>query len=553
MEQCIPFGLSLFSSLTFDCFALDKNAIKYFGFAEFISGLALTLVVWTVADLRYKFRIDTASLPVRSASLVITPFVGSLTLLTDYWRSSQSRVPAGGWLTPESWQLLLAGTFLFILIVWFWYAFFRPAKFNKCNCSKFTSNVETYLLRGYQSELAIIGDELARTVSNIVQYAPDDLSSDKVIKIQINAFKLLMAMGSPKFCRAIVEGSPKLIINLFHEVEKQKKYNDAVRVIAKNVITAAIENRNSFLYNEQNFFESGLEGITRPVTTVLSNSPELIDKINTLLSPDYSRRAPWDIEQWKAYLWLLLEVFTVYVRERHATSCPKSLHLAYLQVKKIYVDLTEDLQLINLNYGSDLYTRLKMLGSLIKDMVAVLNKLAQPADYAEQNISNIIYSLITSASSVRKPRIVSRKIQYTLIWSYILNSSELRSEAGIRILNQVHRKLLDEIKKAPNLDSLIILGYCLNVMGFNPPEENEPYGSSWRKLHIELLDWVKVNIAPLIEEYPDIVRYCFVDGMSFDEKNNRIVIQHVREDGEKTKPQYLNVEPATKHRRRLIR
>ncbi len=100
IEQYYPFNLPWLAFLAFDCFALDKTAPKYFGFAELISGLALTLVVWTVADLRYKFRIDTAFLPVRRASVAITITVGLLALLTDHWRASQSRVPLGDWLTP---------------------------------------------------------------------------------------------------------------------------------------------------------------------------------------------------------------------------------------------------------------------------------------------------------------------------------------------------------------------------------------------------------------------------------------------------------------------
>ncbi|VEB75356.1 Uncharacterised protein [Providencia rustigianii] len=182
LELCYPFNLTSFASLAFDCFALDKTAPKYFGFAELISGLALTLVVWTVADLRYKFRIDTAFFPMRSTSLVIAPIVGTLTLLTDYWRSSQSRVPAGGWLTPESWQLLLGGSFFLVLVAWFWLAFFRPSRFSAWNSGKFAKSVEMYLLRGSPSELVIIGDELANSVSTIVNYVPEDDQSAQLTK-----------------------------------------------------------------------------------------------------------------------------------------------------------------------------------------------------------------------------------------------------------------------------------------------------------------------------------------------------------------------------------
>ncbi len=546
LEQCYPFNLTSLTSLAFDCFALDKTASKYFGFAELISGLALTLVVWTVADLRYKFRIDTASFPVKGASLVITSTVGVLTLLTDYWRTSQSRVPAGGWLTPESWQLLLGGAFLLVLFVWFWLAFFRPARFSRWNSAKFAKSVEAYLLRGSSSELSIIGDELASSISKIVGHTPARFSENDITKTQSYALSLLMAVGSPKFCRAVVERSPRLIINLFNAVSDQKKYSDEIKIIAKNLVAAAIENRNSFLYSEQDFYTSGLEGITRPVTTALCQCPELVRHVHTLLSPDYSRKAPWDIDQWNAYLRLVLEAFTTHAK---ATPAPKphSLHFAYLQIERIYVDLTEDLELKELKYDDDLHLRLRTLGTFIKDMVTVLNDLVQQGktdvDYAAKDISDLIFNLIKAASSVHQPRKVSRKIQYSLIWEDILNSSVLQTDTGREILSEVHSMLLDSIRKVPDLDSVRLLGYCLNVMGFTSPKENEPYGSTWRNLHVELISWVKQNIASLLKKYPRMARECFVDGMSYDEQNSRLEIHYVWEDGSNASYDYLEVDP----------
>ena len=48
------------------CFiALDSHGDKFFGFAEFLAGLALMVLAWTLADVRYKFRIDVAPLPLK--------------------------------------------------------------------------------------------------------------------------------------------------------------------------------------------------------------------------------------------------------------------------------------------------------------------------------------------------------------------------------------------------------------------------------------------------------------------------------------------------------
>jgi hypothetical protein len=548
IEQCYPFNLTSLASLAFDCFALDKTAPKYFGFAELISGLALTLVVWTVADLRYKFRIDTAALPVRRASVAITLIVGILALLTDHWRASQSRVPVGGWLTPESWQLLLGGSFFLVLAAWLWLAFFRPARFSPWNARKFAHSVERRLLRGSPTELAIVGDELARSVSRIVNYAPDTCTADQITKTQQHALRLLMAMGSPKFCRAVVEGSPRFIINLFNSVGNQRKYSGEIKIIAKNLVTAAIENRNSFLYHEQDFYESGLEGITRPVTTALCQNPQLVRHIDTLLSPEYSRRKPRDIDQWKAYFRLVLQVFTVHVGGG-AASKPNSLHWAYLQVEGIYSDLTEDLQLTDLRFNDDLDLRLRTLGTLIQDMVTVLDGLDQQGeayvDHASEDIAGLIFSLIEAASSVRMPRRVSRKIQYTLIWDDILNSSELRTAAGGKILKLVHSMLWNSITKSPDLDSFRLMGFCLNVMGFKPSEKEKKYGSAWRDLHVDFIAWVKRDIASLLKAYPGMARECFVDGMSYDEQNSRLVIHYAGEDGSEGSYKYLEVDPAT--------
>lgn len=547
IEQCYPFNLTSLASLAFDCFALDKTAPKYFGFAELISGLALTLVVWTVADLRYKFRIDTAALPVRSASVAITLIVGILALLTDHWRASQSRVPVGGWLTPESWQLLLGGGFFLVLAAWLWLAFFRPARFGAWNARKFAHSVERRLLRGSPTELAIVGDELARSVSRIVNCAPDNCAADQITKTQLHALRLLMAMGSPKFCRAVVEGSPRLIISLFNAVSNQHKYSDEIKIIAKNLVTAAIENRNSFLYHEQDFYESGLEGITRPVTTALCQNPQLVRNIGTLLSPEYSRRKPWDIDQWRAYFRLVLQAFTVHVGGG-AASKPSSLHWAYLQIEGIYSDLTEDLQLTDLRFNDDLDLRIRTLGTLIQDMVTMLDDLEQQGkayvDHASKDIARIIFTLIEAASAVRKPRRVSRKIQYTLIWSDILNSGELRTAAGGKIQKLVHSMLWSSITKSPNLDSVRLMGYCLNVMGFKPSEKDDGHGAAWRDLHVNFIGWVKRNIASQLKAHPGMARECFVEGMSYDEEHSRLVIHYAGEDGSEGSYEYLEVDPA---------
>lgn len=185
----------------------------------------------------------------------------------------------------------------------------------------------------------------------------------------------------------------------------------------------------------------------------------------------------------------------------------------------------------------------------IRDMVTVLDDFDQQGkayvDHASEDIARIIFSLIEAASSVRKPRRVSRKIQYTLIWDDILNSSELRTAAGGKILKLVHSMLWNSITKSPNLVSFWLMAYCLNVMGFKPFEKDERYGSAWRDLHVDFIAWVKRDIASLFKAYPGMARECFVEGMSYDEEHSRLVIHYAGEDGSELSNKYLEVDPAT--------
>ena len=54
------------------CFIqLDANAPKFFGFSEFLAGLALMVLAWTIADVRYRFRVRTAPIPLQGISFSV--------------------------------------------------------------------------------------------------------------------------------------------------------------------------------------------------------------------------------------------------------------------------------------------------------------------------------------------------------------------------------------------------------------------------------------------------------------------------------------------------
>ena len=96
------------------CFPMDENGQKFFGFSEYLAALALMVVAWTIADVRYKFRISTAAFPILNLSYYLLSFVGIATLITDVSRAGKKCAIYGDFFTPSEWQGLLAQfSFLF--------------------------------------------------------------------------------------------------------------------------------------------------------------------------------------------------------------------------------------------------------------------------------------------------------------------------------------------------------------------------------------------------------------------------------------------------------
>ena len=124
------------------CFIpLDASGQKFFGFSEFLAALALMVLAWTIADVRYRFRVRTAPIPLHGVTFSVVTAVGILALLTDLWRAEQWLVPKGNVLTPASWQALLGGSFLFTFLTWAWFAFIRPPIYSRQNAEQFAPEI----------------------------------------------------------------------------------------------------------------------------------------------------------------------------------------------------------------------------------------------------------------------------------------------------------------------------------------------------------------------------------------------------------------------------
>lgn len=549
------------------CFIpLDSGGQKIFGFSEFLAGLALMVLAWTIADVRYRFRVRTAPIPLLGVTFSVVTAVGVLTLLTDLWRAEQWLVPRGSLLTPASWQAILGALFLLTFLTWTWFAFIRPPTYGRHNAERFAQTLYRFILKGSPAELAVIADELSYSAEMLVRHATDRnrLKNDRLEnegdtervrpKVEGYANDLLLLIADKRLCRAIVEASPGTVLALFQAMADTKKYGIQVETFAKNVVHEALANKDSFLYHEAEGYESGLIGYHKPLSQAMFANYEMVETIGTLLDPDIYGKGDWDAPQWEAYCRVVLMTFGSYVKEGHGG------HSFVLYRAKGYIeDAVSDLYTLDglpSAWDTDAARRLRVVVKFVKSAIKILDEKGvgdhvrirvreehgHPRETFYDHLASMIFEVIFHASSVKSPKWECWLIQHNSVWVELFNFNHLDGPAGKVVKFKVRRLLYDEIadmKRFPNFKGAKILGFCLNVMGLTVRQGS--YGKESRALQRAVLSWTKKNFVWLHGYNARVAEDCLVDGITFDVENRRLVRTSPTE-GLRREPSYIYLE-----------
>jgi hypothetical protein len=523
------------------CFTPLLSTEKLFGFSEFLTGLALMVLAWTIADVRYRFRVNTAPIPLLGITFSVITLIGILTLLTDLWRAEKWLVPQGSLLTPGSWQAILAGLFLLTFVVWTWFAFIKPATYGKHNAKRYAQTLYRFILKGSPSELAVIADELAFSADGLVKHATNKPSMKDRANLQIKtnveiyANELLLLIADKRLCRAIVESSPGTALAIFRAVGNMKKYGIQINTFAKNIVNEALFNKDSFLYHESEGYESGLIGYQKPLSHAMFSNYQMVEKIGTLLDADIYRKSEWDADNWKAYCRVVLITFGNYVQEGYGEHS-FTLYRARGYIENAVSDLYKLNGLSN-TWDTDPCRRLDVVVNFIVDSIEVLDKKTVPnhtrfrirkqhGQFKDiySDMAKMILEVIFHASAVISPRWECWSIQHNSLWSELFNFDSLDGPAGKVVKFKLRRLLYDEvtgIKNYQNHKGAKILGFCLNVMGF-AVNDNIPNKDSL-PLQKAILSWTRKNFVWLHNSNPHIAEACLVDGITYDAENFRLV------------------------------
>ncbi|MDD0929637.1 hypothetical protein C5H23_05675 [Xylella fastidiosa] len=553
------------------CFIpLDGSGQTFFGFSQFLTGLALMVLAWTIADVRYRFRIQVAPLPLLGMSFYVVAAIGLLTLLTDLWRAEQWLVPRGILLTPAVWQALLGGTFLLTILTWAWLGFIRPPTYGQYNAKRFGQTLYRIILNGSPTELAVIADELAHSLQALVQYATDKRREESDQReheaeqqknppqVERYANFILRLIADKRLCRAIVAESPRTSLILFQAIAKTRKYGIEIESFARNIFHEALDNKDSFLYHEADGYQSGLIGYHKPLTQAMFGNYEMVATIRTLLDPD---RSNWDAAQWEIYCRVVLLTFRSYFRQ----ACPGYgfvLSCAMIYITAAASDLSTLNELTNPD-DSDVLRRLDVVIQFIKEAVTILDQEGVPehvcicvrAGYDSpraifcDRIANMIYTVISLASEVRLPQL-EWKIQHNSVWSNLFHYGAFKRPAGQVVTFKLRRLLYNQIadmQRFPNVERSKILRFCLNVLALAVIRGND-YKSDrrfhYRVLHKAVLAWTKKHFVWLHSHHPRLAESCLGNHITYDAEHLRLAYTHPAK-GPIGKVSYLALNPAS--------
>lgn len=529
------------------CFVPINGTASLFGFKDFIAALALLIIIYTVSDIRYRFRVSVAPIPILKITYALIGLIGFGTLATDIWISEKWLVP-DSLMTSAIWQGILAALFLGLVITWMHYAFINPPIFGGSNFNKYAQELYRIVLKGSEAELPIIAHELAASAKSLVTLAGglEQLKSETKGELKPcaegYANDMLLLIANRKFCRHLVASSPITAICFLDAVSEGKTYHVPIGLFVQNVSTEAIRNKDSGLYHEDEGYKTGLLGYIKPFSQALYGNYELVEalKHHSPLDIDYKSVWAWDAAQFETYCRVTQMTLKSYLAGAHWGQHSFALTRALHQIQVITSRAISDIKRAGDDYYGDAWDRLSTGVNFIKNSINQIGELKPAAarilrirdqernrlrdeDFYDR-LAEAMFEIIFSAAYIHGPPDKAWSIHYISVWSDFFESSN-NNRAWKIVRFKLRRLLYDEIRdleSMPNYKAARVLGICLNVMGLKIGKRSG-YDRDYSALKAVVLAWTQRNYLRLREVNAEIADSCLIGSVTFDAEQSRLV------------------------------
>lgn len=547
------------------CFArLAADEPRFFGFAEFLTALALMVLAWTTTDARYRFRVRAAPFALQRLTFWLVSAVGVLSLLADLWRAERWFVPVGP-LSHSVWQAALAGVLFSTFLLWIWFAFMRPPLFGYMNARRYAEALYSVILRGDGAELAVIADELVGSIEDLVRLAPTEIELQQVDRAKppkelpratAYAHDILLAVGDPRFVRALVSSAPRTALELFRQIDRQDRVPAGLHSFFRNFTAEAIADKQSFLYRETEPYEAGVLGELKPLTSAIFSRFAVVRQFDGLLDPRFDVVKAWDAEQLGAFGRLMTMTVALMVKDQGFNDYSRILHAALDHVGYAVRDTHQLDGVESIGLGNDTYMRLDVAAKILSSCVKELSKadlshtwLRTRRKFGGSGLLDVIartyVELIFAATSVRRPRFTCWQVQHNTVWSSLFHHGKMPGRAASIVRYRVRRLIYEEavvrMSEFANYKGAAYISFLLNIHGVI--SKYPDYARDSKALNYLVTRWLKKNFVTLHATSPDVAEHCLMPEMSYDAQRKRILFTRPSGLGErKLRYTYLQLD-----------
>lgn len=532
-----------------------------FGYADFLTGLALLALVFTQSDPVYRFRISIAPLPLGAIAFAAVGAVGGGSLVTDLWFAlGWYSLPWG--VSKALIQGILASFLFLTILLWLTFAFALPPRFGRTNSEKFLAAIYRGLAFGGDGALSAIAFELRRSCSTIIASCnkPGNLlpgsAKSWASKEKACAVDVLRLIADRRLCRHIVAASPGTAIGLMQEATQQRVFRAPLGQFSQNITIEALKNRESPLHYEDDLSNSGLLSRIQPFTRAMYGSFELVEGSSeamcSALDLDYRETDDLKANEWEAYGRALTTTTADFFKSKNCDSksyvLNRSIENIVTSTNKIYmINGLSDWQL-----WRDEWSKLRSAMSVIETIIRQIDENQKTPDRKYINIEKkhyqrdfvdiiceALFEIMFNVASVKHPTDTAWSIQHNTFWTKIDRSS--RNSKTWKVVNARFSRLaikeISGMRKYANFRQIKIVGLLLNVFGVHEKLEN-PWNSDFAFLRRYVIALTKKTYLKIVAEQPHVAEAALIGSVTFDAERKRLI---------KTYAQGLSFEPSREY------
>lgn len=522
-----------------------------FGFPEFIASLAIFIVVYSASDFRTRFRVAVAIIPLKIALMWLMFFVCALTITSSYWYENGFYVPKM-FEKKANLEILIGAAFALTSLAWICIAYiFRPS-FSKWNCHHFAQAFFSTLLKGAESEIIIVAEEIQETLPKIIKAASMEQS-----KYSDCANDILSCFGDQRFTKCVALYSPATAIIIAEEISKCRNYNLPVSQFFRNLTFESVLHSESLVYRENSSYESGMIGRLKYFKTKIYGNYSLIDGISTSQLAIYDLEifgsSNFDAKKIKTYCELLLETIADYLKTTGPECYSKTISHAIRDLS-LFLNSVHNLSKNSAQIEFE-NVRAKFISiiNFIHDLNYSLEKIpssklsiARMRGYSTEfydSIASLIFEMLLLSEYIDTNYWSNHTLQTLIFWDCAFGSTN-KCDHWDAVCYRIRRKIYDEIcnlNEIPNYKSARILRACLKLLPFEMDKKTQ---SERRVYAIQkaTINWVKWNFLKLYSKNPHIAKFCMHNQVTLSRDKKSIVKSFIHPLNKKENKTFIHLE-----------